>query len=126
MGESVTDRVKVFEMSLISCIVFPVAAIIALGEGSTVSSLNGTIAQNITIILLPGLALAGLLRLTRGLTKKGRRGIGCLFYLIILAFCLLFTAPYILAVVEVIGHIFQSVTSKFKFEENDDDPFGKN
>jgi hypothetical protein len=50
---------------------------------------------------------------------------GCLFYLVISSFCLLFVAPYLLAAVEVIGHIFEAITSKLKFEENDNDPFGK-
>ena len=112
-------------MSLVSCVVFLVAYLITLGESEAVSSLTGTVAQNIAIILLPGLALAGLLRLTRGLTQKGRRSMGCLFYLIIASFCLLFVAPYVLAAVEVIGHIFQAITAKLKFEDNNDDPFGK-
>lgn len=122
----VSNRVRAFEMSLVSCVVFLVAYLITLGESDAVSSLTGTVAQNIAIILLPGLALAGLLRLTRGLTQKGRRSMGCLFYLIIASFCLLFVAPYVLAAVEVIGHIFQAITAKLKFEDNNDDPFGKN
>ena len=124
-GACVSDRVKAFEMSLVACVVFLAAYLVSLGEGGTVSSPLGVAAENIVVILLPGLALAGLLRLTRSFTGKGRRGMGCLFYLIILSFCLLIVAPYILAAVEVIGHIFQAVTSKLKFEDNDDDPFGK-
>ena len=127
MGECITTRVKAFEMSLISCVVFLIAYIVALTDNGTVTSMAGTVATNVAVILLPGLALAGLLRLTRNLARKGAQGMGCLFYLIVSAFCLLFVAPYILAAVEVIGHIFESVTSKLKFEnENDDDPFGKN
>ena len=126
LGACVSDRVKAFEMSLVACVVFLAAYLVSLAEAGSVSSPLGVTAENIAVILLPGLALAGLLRLTRGLTRKGRRGMGCLFYLIILSFCLLILAPYVLAAVEVIGHIFQSITSKLKFEDNDDTPFDKN
>ena len=126
LGECVTDRVKAFEMSLVSCVVFLVAYIGALLDNGAVTTLAGTVALNAAIILLPGLALAGMLRLTRNLAKKGAQGMGCLFYLIVSSFCILFVAPYILAAVEVIGHIFEAVSSKLKFEEEDDnDPFGK-
>ena len=125
LGECVSDRVKAFEMSLMSCVVFLAAYLVTMAEIGTVSTPLGVAAVNMVIILLPGLALAGLLRLTRSLTRKGRQGMGCLFYLIIASFCLLIVAPYILAAVEVIGHIFQAVTSKLKFEDNDDDPFEK-
>lgn len=123
MGDCVTTRVKAFEMSLISCVVFLIAYVVALTDNGAVTSMAGTVATNVAVILLPGLALAGLLRLTRGLAKKGARGMGCLFYLIVSAFCLLFVAPYVLAAVEVIGHIFEAVASKLRFEEEDDDPF---
>ena len=126
LGACVSDRVKAFEMSLVACVVFLAAYLVSLAEAGSVSSPLGVAAENIAVILLPGLALAGLLRLTRSLTRKGRRGMGCLFYLIILSFCLLILAPYVLAAVEVIGHIFQSITSKLKFEDNDDTPFDKN
>ena len=123
----VTDRVKTFEMSLISCVIFLVAYLAVILDNGTLSSLFGTVAQNIYVILLPGLALAGLLRVTRSLTKKGPRAMGCLFYVMILAFCLLFFAPVVLAAVEVIGHIFSSVSSKLSLgDSNDNDPFGGN
>ena len=123
MGECITPRVKAFEMSLISCVVFPIAYLFALVDSGAVSSLAGTVALNVAIILMPGLALAGLLRLTRGLARKGARGMGCLFYLIISAFCLLFVAPYVLAAVEVIGHVYEAITAKLRFDEDDNDPF---
>ena len=125
LGECVTDRVKAFEMSLVSCVVFFVAYLASVMDRGAATTLWGTVALNVAVILMPGLALAGLLRMTRSLTKKGARGMGCLFYLVISSFCLLFVAPYLLAAVEVIGHIFEAITSKLKFEENDDDPFGK-
>ena len=125
MVECVSNRVRAFEMSLVSCVLFLIAYLIAMGESEAVSSLTGTVAQNIVIILLPGLALAGLLRLTGNMLRRGKQNMGCLFFIIILAFLLLFVAPYVLAAVEVIGHIIQSITSKLKFENNDDDPFDK-
>ncbi len=125
MESCVTDRVKAFEMSLLSCVVFLIAVLAVFLDTGSFSTLGGTVALNIYIILLPGLALAGLLRLTRSLSKKGPRAMGCLFYVIVLGFCLLFFAPIILAAVEVIGHIFSSVSEKLKFDEDDgDDPFG--
>lgn len=120
----VTDRVKAFGMSLVSCVVFLIAYLAVMLDLGTTSTLSGVVFENIYLILLPGLALAGLLRVTRGLSKKGPRAMGCLFYVIILAFCLIFIAPFVLAAVEVIGHIFEAVTSKLKFDEDDDDPFG--
>jgi uncharacterized protein YybS (DUF2232 family) len=122
--ECVTDRVKAFGMSLISCVVFLIAYLAVMLDQGTTSTLSGVVFENIYLILLPGLALAGLLRVTRSLSKKGPRAMGCLFYVIILAFCLIFIAPFVLAAVEVIGHIFEAVTSKLKFDEDDDDPFG--
>lgn len=121
--ESITDRVKAFRMSLVSCVVFLVAYLLVSLENSTISSLAGTIAQNICIILMPGLALAGMLRLMRGLAKKGSRGMGCLFFFIILIPCVLIVAPFLLAAVEVIGHIFTSVASALN-PPDDDNPFG--
>jgi hypothetical protein len=85
--------------------------------------LAGTIAQNIYLLLLPGLALAGTSRATSSLARKGSRGMGCLFYLIILIPCLLVIAPIIPAMLEVIGNLFNAITAKLKSSE-DDDPFG--
>lgn len=123
-GESVTDRVRTFRMSLISCIVFLVAYLVSFLESGDTSTLAGTVAQNIYVIFMPGLALAGMLRLIGGLTRKGVRGMGCLFYVIILIPCLLIFAPFVLAAVEVIGHIYTTVISAFH-SPDDDDPFGK-
>ncbi len=122
-GNSVTDRVRGFSMSLLSCVVFLVAYLVVFLEGSEASTLPGTVAQNVYIIFLPGLALAGMLRITNSLVRKGPRGMGCLFYLFILIPCLLLFAPFLLAAVEVIGHIYGAVTSAFKAPD-DDDPFG--
>ena len=116
---SVTLPVKEFRMSLISCIVFLVAYLLVILENSTVSSLTGTVAQNVTIILLPGLALAGMLRTTRGLVRRGSRGMGCLFFFIILIPCLMVIAPYVMAAVEVIGNIVSAIASALNPPDND-------
>ncbi len=117
-----TDRVRVFRMSFVSCLVFAVAYIVALVSGTEASTLAGTVAQNIYIILMPGLALAGLLRTVTGLTRRGARGMGCMFFFIILIPCLFLFAPFILAMVEVIGQIVNLITSR---HPADDDPFSQ-
>ncbi|MBQ9151627.1 MAG: hypothetical protein IJX72_05195, partial [Clostridia bacterium] len=128
-GASITNRVKAFRMSLVSCVVFLVAYLVAFleafMEGTSTSTLTGTVAQNIYIILMPGLALAGLLRVTGSLVKKGPRGMGCLFYLVILLPCLMLFAPFVFAAFEVIGHIFSAIISAIKPPDDGDDLFGK-
>ncbi len=122
-GDCLTDRVRAYHMSLISCVVFLGAYLIALFENGDASTLTGTVAQNVYMILLPGLALAGMLRIMIGLARKGPRGMGCLFYLFLLIPFLLLFAPFLLAAVEVIGHISASISAAFK-DPDDDDPFG--
>lgn len=119
--KSITTRVKAFRMSLISCLVFFVAYVVALLEGTATSTLAGTVAQNIYIILMPGLALAGMLRITAGLVRKGTRGMGCLFFLVILIPCLFLFAPIVFAAFEVIGHVFESILTVIKSPDDDDD-----
>lgn len=121
-GDSVTSRVKEFSMSVLSCVVFLAAYLMVILENSTVSSLAGTVAQNVTIILMPGLALAGMLRTTRSLAQRGARGMGCLFFFILLIPCLLVIAPFVLAAVEVIGNIVSALAKALN--PPDDDPFG--
>lgn len=120
MERSITDRVKAFRMSLLSCLVFTAAGILMFLDRGAYSTFSGTVAQNVFIILLPGLALAGLLRLVRGLTANGTRNVGCLFYLVLLFFGFLVFAPYLLAAVEVIGHVFSAAAEKLKPDEDDD------
>lgn len=112
-GESLSDRVRVFRMSAISCAVFAIAYIATLiGNGGEVSTLWGTVAQNVYVILLPGLAFAGLLRLLAGIT---RRGMGC-FPVLALFFAplLLITVPLLPAAVEVIGRFGSFIASKVR------------
>ena len=122
-GDSVSDRVRAFGMSLISCIIFLIAYLVVFLENSNASTLTGTIAQNIYVILLPGLALAGVIRIMGGLVRKGPHTLGCLFYLILLVPGLLILAPVIPAAIEVISHIYGAITSAIK-PPDDDNPFG--
>ena len=121
--ESITPRVKALRMSTVSCVVFLVAYAAVWLDRSAVSSLAGTVTQNVYLLLLPGMALAGTSRATSALARKGPRGMGCLFYLIILIPCLLIIAPIIPAMLEVIGNLFTAISAKLKSPE-DDDPFG--
>ena len=109
---SITDRVKAFRMSLMSCITFLVAYLVAMLEDSAVTTLAGTVAQNIYLILLPGLALAGMLRLTAGLVRKGPGQLGCLFYVVLLIPCLMLFAPFVFAAIEVMSHSGQLLRTK--------------
>ncbi len=108
-GESVTDRVKLYHLSTIACICFTAAYFTALLSGSSDSTLASTVAQNIYIALLPGMTLAGFLRLTQLLARRGRGGMGCLFILVFLVPCLLPVAPLLLPLVEIIGRFYSWV-----------------
>ena len=129
---SITDRVKVFRMSLLSCVVFTEAFFGALGfwmdliAGSE-SSLGGVIALNLCVILLPGLALAGLLRIVGWIKKKSPRGVGCLLTALIFIPPLWIIAPLILPIVEVVSNVVSFIASKFTFDSDDDDenPFDR-
>ena len=122
-GDSITDRVRAFRMSLISCLIFTASYFIVIFSSAEESTLASTVATNVYLILLPGLALAGLLRITVWLTQK-REGGGCLFFLVFLLPLLLFLAPLVLAIAEVIGHVFTSITARIKPpDDSDPSPF---
>lgn len=110
------------ELSLHACVVFLLASLWVFLEQSVISTFSGTVARNIYLILLPGLALSGLLHLHRFFTRNRQRPPGCLFFLILPCFCLLFSAPYILAAGEVIVRLYKAIASKLKPNE-DNDPF---
>jgi hypothetical protein len=63
-----------------------------------------------------------MLRITSGLVRKGARGMGCLFFLVILIPCLFLLARLLFAAFEVIGHIFEVLTSALKPPDDDDFP----
>ncbi len=129
-GESLSDRVREFRMSAVSCVVFAAAYLVYFIVGSTASStMVGTIAENIYVILTPGLAFSGFLRLLSGMAK---RRMGCMSFLVIfiLPAALLFSpilliivAP-ILAIVEVFGRFGTFVGRKMR--ASDDDSSGDN
>ena len=68
-GASITPRVKEFRMSTVSCVVFLVAYAAVWLDQSVISSLAGTVVQNVYILLLPGLALAGTVRTTTAMRQ---------------------------------------------------------
>ena len=94
-ADSLKGRVQLFRMSLVSDVVFLlswVVLLIASLVSADASTLPGTVANNIAMILQPGLALCGILRLLR-LLMRNRRG-GCLpfFLIMILPFLFLYAA----------------------------------
>ena len=94
-ADSLKGRVQLFRMSLVSDVVFLlswVVLLIASLASADASTLPGTVANNIAMILQPGLALCGILRLLR-LLMRNRRG-GCLpfFLIMILPFLFLYAA----------------------------------
>lgn len=120
-GASLTDRVRVFRMSAISCVVFTAAYLLTIIGNSETSTLWGTVAHNVYVVLLPGLAFAGLLRLLAGIS---RHRTGC-FSLLLLLFTplLLILIPLVPAAVEVIGRGASFLASKLRPPE-DGDPTG--
>ncbi len=118
-GESVTDRVKAFRMSLVSGVVYLLAYVVYVIADWEASTLAGAVAQNICIILMPGLALAGLLRINATLARRGVRGSGCLFFLILLAPCFLLLAPPLLAVYEVGGQLAAHLRERLNPPDDD-------
>lgn len=115
-GESLSDRVRVFRMSAISCWIFPVAYLLALiGNGET-STLWGVVAHNLYIILSPGLAFAGMLRLIAGITSRRP---GCFSTLALFLAPLLFIiAQPVLAAVEIFGRAGAFIASKTRPPED--------
>lgn len=123
-GNSVTDRVKAFRMSLISCIVFTAAYFTTLGfaldlAAGSESTLGGVIALNIFVILTPGLAFSGLLRIVEWLRKKNARNVGCLISAFLFIPCLWLVAPLALPIVEVIWNAFSAFATLFTFDDDD-------
>ena len=111
--DTLSDRVRIFTMSIVSCVVFAVAYLVAIFSGNEASTLAGTVAQNIYLILLPGLSLAGLLRIASSIVRRGAGGgMGCMFFLILIIPCLLLVTPVVLALTEVIGNIASAITSR--------------
>lgn len=122
-GTPISDRARVFAVSLVAGIVFAIAYLVAIFSSDGDSTLIGTVAQNIYLVLLPGLALAGLIRVMSSLTRRGAGSMGCMFFLVILIPCLFLLAPVALALVEVVGGISSAIASRVR-RPHDQDPFG--
>lgn len=123
-GASVTDRVRLFRISAVSSGVFILAWITTLIANAETTTVVGTIAQNLITILLPGLALAGLLRLMQSMARKGGR-MGCVIFLFLFIPCLALLAPVLLAIYEALSAVVGPLLAKLK-PPSDDDPFGNN
>jgi len=112
-GDSVTDRVRLFAMSAVSGAVFLIGYVTVWISGTDASTLTGTVAENIVLILQPGLALCGLLRFMGFLTaRRGRGGCGCL--LLVIVPILLFSAPVVLAFYEALSLTVGRLLSRLK------------
>lgn len=116
---SVRGQVRRFRMSVMSCIVFLLAAIIttvtSLASGD--STIVGTVAQNISLILQPGLILIGILRI---FSRPARR-VGCLSFLLLLMlpFLLLYASPLVAAYAAV-ATILDAVLAHVRPPEGED------
>lgn len=121
-GDSVKGRVRLFRMSLVSSVVFLIAGIFSLIMllASSDSSLAETVAENIVIILHPGLALAGILRFLYSITRRGRGGCMPLIILLLIP-CVLVYASLLPAVYEAIASILNAVFSHMSRPHDDDD-----
>lgn len=114
--KSISERVRDFRISVVSAVVFLLSwiiALVAVGE-NTSSTMVGTVAENMTIILMPGLALAGFFRFTRSMAQKGKRP-GCFLLLVLVLIpCFLLYVPMVLAFYEVALSVFGPIFAKFK------------
>ena len=118
-GSSITSRVKVYRISAISSFVFLAAWVVSLIANAETSTLIGTVAENFAIILTPGLALAGFIRLITSLARKGCAP-GCLIFVLI--FFLSSISVILLAGYEAISAVFGPLMSKLK-PPKEDPPF---
>lgn len=122
-GSSVSDHVKEYRISAISSFFFLVACIVTLIANAESSTIVGTVAENLTIILLPGLGLAGFLRLISTMARKGCAP-GCLIFLLFpIILFLSFNILLILAGYEAISAVFGPLVAKLKPPRDDDSPF---
>lgn len=129
-ASSVTQRVKEFRISTVSSFVFLAAWVVSLVANAEGSTVVGTVAENFTVILLPGMGLAGTLRLIRTLARKGCAP-GCLIFLILpVLFFISVNVIFILAGYEAIAAVFGPLVAKLRppredpfFPPRQDNPF---
>ena len=120
-GSSITERVRVFRMSIVSAVIFLLGYIVALvASGGGSSTLVGVVAENLVTILQPGLALCGLLRLVAGFGRRVASGRGgCIVFLLIIP-CLFLSVPVVLAIYESISSVIAPILARKKKPEDPD------
>lgn len=122
-GASATPRTREFRISAVSAAVFLlswIVALVAVGENSS-STVASTVGENLFIILIPGLALAGVFRLMRFMARRGSR-LGCGFILLLMVVpCLLAYAPPLLAFYEAVSSIFGPLWDKWRQRKSSSD-----
>ena len=118
-GDSVSDRVRLLAMSAVSGAVFILGYVTVWVSGTDASTLVGTVAENVVLILQPGLALCGMLRLIRSfMGRRNRGGCGCLVFFIVPV--ILFSAPVVLAFYEAISLTIGRLVSRLKPPQDPD------
>ena len=100
-----------FDMSLISAIVYLTALILSFALVSDKVALWGAVAENMMLILAPGLILTALGALKMLTTRKGPSCFGSIIYMLVIFSLLSLSAPTIIivsaagAVVIIISHV---------------------
>ncbi len=113
-ASSLREKVTRLRMSLVSAVVYLIAGIIWIVTtlSGSESTLVGTVAQNIVIILSLGLAAAGVVRIMSG---PWRRAGGCLqIILVLLLPCLMIYASSLLAAYEAIASILGAIFARVR------------
>lgn len=114
-ADTVKGRVRLLRMSLVSDVVFLLSCAVLLVAGtvknSDVAGIAATVAENIALILIPGLALCGLMRILYGLIRRRRAGCFPMFLLLVLP-CLLLYATSLLAFYEAGAALISAFLSR--------------
>lgn len=112
LTDCLTERVRMYRISRVTDLVFLVAYVTSVVSLLGGGSLAGTVAENLVIILQPGLALGGLLHIAAQLTSRGPRR-GCAPLLLLLLPVLFFVAPSALAIYEAVICLLDSIRTRF-------------
>ena len=122
-GASLSPRVRAFRISAVSSAIFLIAwivALVAVGDNSS-STLVGTVAENLFTVLVPGLALAGVLHFMRFMAQRGARP-GCGLFLLLIIPCMIAYIPTVIATVEALVVVFGPLLAKTKAAKAKDEP----
>lgn len=123
-GDSVCGRVRLFRLSRMAGITFLAAFITAFISALTSqsSTLAGTVAENVVLILQPGLALCGFMRLTVNLVTRNAGNPGCLPFIVLLFAPLLLTVgSSLLALYEGGALLLDAILSLFPHADDGSD-----